>query len=129
MFPRDPVWFAFTNVGVLLASVLRNARVALAVAVLSLVCVLATALVHQDELGWVHVVTLFSFDLMFSALIVLSARYREHLEAAREDRLRASENRLSESRRMESIGVQLLRLKFKPAPSLGGREDLSLIHI
>jgi len=104
VYPRDPVWFAFTNVGVLLASVLRNARVALVVALMALICVIATTLVHLTELGGVHVVTLITFNLMFSALIVLSARYREHLEAVREDRLRASENKLSESRRMESIG-------------------------
>ncbi len=103
-YPHDPVWFAFSNVGVLLASVLRTARAALAIAVVAILAVLATALLQADSLGSARIVPMVTFDLMFSALIVMSARYREHLEAAREERLRESENRLSESRRMESIG-------------------------
>jgi len=102
--PYDPVWFAYANVGVLLASVLRTARTALAIAFVSLLSVLGTALFHADRLGSTRIVPIFVFNLTFSALIVMSARYREHLEAAREERLRASENRLAESRRMESIG-------------------------
>src|SRR5688500_9143017 len=69
-YPHDPIWFAFSNVGVLLAGVLRSARAALAVAMVAIVCVLATALLHVDSLGSARIVPMVMFDLMFSALIV-----------------------------------------------------------
>jgi PAS domain S-box-containing protein len=91
--PADRVWYAFSMIGVLLATTFLSWRVAASVGLFALATigavVLATPVLH-DARSFVPPI---AFHGVFTPLLILGAAHRERVAREREDVLRASEQR------------------------------------
>jgi signal transduction histidine kinase len=102
--PRDPIWFAFLPVSVVLASVLLSFRASALVAGLAVAAAGLVVALRHAALSDGRGLLILCFVVICNAIVLAIARFRTWVEDGRRAELQELERRLADTQRMEALG-------------------------
>jgi signal transduction histidine kinase len=102
--PNDPIWYGFVPAGVVLASTLLTFRAALSVGALGVLSTATVVTLRFDMFGRDRALLVVSFVVLFTAVVLATARFRAWVEAGRREELLDLERKLASTQRMEAVG-------------------------
>jgi signal transduction histidine kinase len=102
--PEDPVWYALMPASTVLASILLSFRAAVMVGALGIVSTGTVVGSNLQLLGEERGMLITGYVVIFTAILLATARFRAWVERGRRAELQELERKLAATQRMEAVG-------------------------